>query len=100
MELRHLRYFVAVAEAGSITKAAQRLGIQQPPLGQQIRLLETELNVQLFERAPKRVMLSNAGRQFLDDARQILASADEAVPRMIAAQSTSLDVVVMWCLLF
>jgi DNA-binding transcriptional LysR family regulator len=82
MELRHLRYFVAVAETGSITKAAQRLGIQQPPLGQQIRLLEAELNVQLFERAPKRVILSNAGKQFLGDARQILASADEAVARV------------------
>jgi DNA-binding transcriptional LysR family regulator len=82
MELRHLRYFVAVAEAGSITKAAQRLGIQQPPLGQQIRQLEAELNVQLFERAPKRVMLSNAGKQFLGDARQILASAHEAIARV------------------
>jgi DNA-binding transcriptional LysR family regulator len=82
MELRHLRYFVAVAESGSITKAAQRLGIQQPPLGQQIRALEAELKVQLFERAPKRVVLSNSGKEFLEDARRILASAKEAVEKV------------------
>lgn len=82
MELRHLRYFVAVAESGSITKAALRLGIQQPPLGQQIRALEAELKVQLFERAPKRIVLSNAGKEFLDDARQILASAKEAMEKV------------------
>lgn len=79
MELRHLRYFVAVAESGSMTKAAQRLGIQQPPLGQQIRALEAELKVQLFERAPKRIALSVAGQVFLEDARHILASAAEAI---------------------
>ena len=82
MELRHLRYFVAVAESGSITKAAERLGIQQPPLGQQIRALEAELKVQLFERAPKRIALSNAGREYLSEARQILASAKEAMEKV------------------
>ena len=79
MELRHLRYFVAVAETGSVTRAAERLGMQQPPLGQQIRLLETELGVSLFDRLPKRIVLNGAGKLFLDDARAILRSVDEAV---------------------
>ncbi|MEP7456187.1 LysR substrate-binding domain-containing protein [Phyllobacterium sp. SB3] len=79
MELRHLRYFVAVAEEGSITKAAERLHIQQPPLGQQIRLLEEELGVQLFDRLPKRIMLNAAGGVFLEEARAVLARAREAM---------------------
>lgn len=79
MELRHLRYFVAVAEQGSVTKAAERLGIQQPPLGQQIRALEAELGVALFERAPKRIALNAAGKEFLGGALKVLALADEAV---------------------
>jgi DNA-binding transcriptional LysR family regulator len=80
--LRHLRYFVAVAEEGSVTKAAKRLGIQQPPLGQQIRALESELGVALFERAPKRIALNAAGKEFLGDALKVLALADEAMDRV------------------
>lgn len=79
MELRHLRYFVAVAEEGSITRAAERLGIQQPPLGQQLKALEVELGVQLFDRFPKRISLNASGRVFLDEARAILARAQEGV---------------------
>jgi DNA-binding transcriptional LysR family regulator len=78
MELRHLRYFVAVAEAGSVTRAAERLGMQQPPLGQQIRLLEKELGVALFDRLPKRIVLNGAGKLFLQEAQTILRSVDEA----------------------
>ncbi|MGL4967429.1 MAG: LysR substrate-binding domain-containing protein [Inquilinus sp.] len=79
MELRHLRYFVAVAEEGSVTRAAERLGIQQPPLGLQIRALEDELGVQLFDRQPKRLSLNAAGVVFLERARQVLGVAEEAV---------------------
>jgi DNA-binding transcriptional LysR family regulator len=79
MELRHLRYFVAVGQEGSVTRAAERLGIQPPPLGQQIRALEEELGVELFERAPKRIALNAAGKEFLDHALGVLALVDEAV---------------------
>jgi DNA-binding transcriptional LysR family regulator len=82
MELRHLRYFVTVAEEEHITRAAMRLGMKQPPLSQQIRQLEDEIGVSLFDRHPKRIALNAAGKIFLSDARRILAAAEDAIDRV------------------
>src|SRR3954447_17100949 len=78
MELRHLRYFVAIAEEKSFTRAAERLWVAQPGLSTQIRRLEKELGVKLFERHTRGVDLTDAGVVFLERARAALAAADEA----------------------
>src|SRR5215468_8009624 len=78
MELRHLRYFVAVAHEGHVTRAAEKLRMQQPPLSQQIRALEREVDALLFQRHPRGVTLTDAGRSFLADAEAILADVEHA----------------------
>lgn len=77
MELRHLRYFIMVAEERHFTRAAARLNMQQPPLSQQIRALEQELGFELFKRHPKGVDLTAGGLVFLDEARVILARVEQ-----------------------
>jgi DNA-binding transcriptional LysR family regulator len=89
MELRHLRYFVAVAEEQNVTRAAARLHVSQPPLTRQIHDLEQELGVALFDRSGKSIRLNRAGRVFLDAARSILNAVDAGIQsvRAVAKQS-------------
>jgi DNA-binding transcriptional LysR family regulator len=81
MELRHLRYFVAVGEEQHYGRAAHRLRVAQPALSRQIQDLEAEVGFKLFERLPRGVKLSAAGTQFLQDARRILQEVNEAAGR-------------------
>ena len=90
MELRHLRYFLAVAECRNFTRAAVVLGIRQPPLSQQVRDLERELGYPLFRRLPRGVELTEGGIVFRDEAKAILAAVVRGVKRAAqAAQGTA-----------
>ena len=87
MELRHLRYFLAVAETGSLSRAAEKLFIAQPPLSVQIRQLEEEMGTPLFVRHPKGVRLTAAGQTLCQEARELL-DVLEAVDKHLIAEKT------------
>ena len=81
MELRHLRYFVSVAEQGSVSKAAQQVHVSQPALSRQIRDLEAELGVQLFDRVGRGIELTAEGEDLLRHCRDVLAQAESVRER-------------------
>src|SRR5580693_1905571 len=81
MEMRQLRYFVAIGEEQHYGRAARRLHVAQPALSRQVQDLEQELGFQLFERLPRGVRLSAAGKEFMEDARRILQDVQDAAIR-------------------
>ena len=81
MELRHLRYFLAVGEALNFTKAAARLRVAQPALSRRIQDLENEIGVDLLRRSPRGVMLTAEGKLFLEEVRELLKHADQSVEK-------------------
>lgn len=85
MELRHLRYFIAVAEEENVTRASARLHVSQPALSRQMRDLEDELGVSLFDRGAKSLRLTEAGRVFLDEARAVVQRSEAAIEAARAA---------------
>lgn len=87
MELRHLRYFVAVAEELSFRKAAQRLNVSRPALSKQVKDLEDEMGVKLLERDTVSVTLTKAGEIFLEDSQQLLHDAEHSIQRAKEAQA-------------
>jgi DNA-binding transcriptional LysR family regulator len=93
MELRHIRYFIAVAEYLNFSRAARELHIAQPPLSRQIRQLEDDLGVRLFTRSKRKVELTNAGRIFLDEARKLVVQAGHATEVARHAQKRESGVV-------
>src|SRR5260221_8468685 len=84
MELRHLRYFAAVGEALSFTRAAARLRVAQPALSRQVQDLEDEIGVELLRRSPRGVTLTAEGRLFFEEVRELLKRTDESVEKVRA----------------
>ena len=84
MELRHLRYFLAVGEALNFTKAAAQLRVAQPALSRQVQDLEDEIGVDLLRRSPRGVILTAEGKLFLEEVRELLKRADESVEKVRA----------------
>ena len=91
MELRHFRYFIAVAEALSFTRAAQRLHTSQPSLSEQIRNLENEIGLRLLKRTRRKVELTDAGHVFLEEARLVIRQAEEALARTRRAAQQAVE---------
>lgn len=84
MEYRHLRYFLAVAEASSFNKAAAKLRVAQPALSRQVRDLEEEIGVNLVRRGPRGVTLTAEGKLFLEEVRELLKRTDESLEKVRA----------------
>jgi LysR family transcriptional regulator, cyn operon transcriptional activator len=93
MELRHLRYFVAVVDAGGVSRAAARLNISQPALSRQIRDLETELGVSLFERRAGRLVLTGEGEDLAGRSRELLSGAESLRERAHALRSGDVGII-------
>ena len=94
MELRHLRYFLAIAEEGNFTRAAARLGIGQPPLSQQIKDLETEVGARLFRRVPHGAELTEAGKAFLERLKERTEDRDTEIT--VSAFLAQLEALRVW----
>jgi DNA-binding transcriptional LysR family regulator len=100
MELRHLRYFVAVAEELHFSRAAERLRMSQSPLSQQIRQLEDEINTRLFDRTRRSVRLTEAGRTLLEHAREVLARFNSVVREVGGADTGDVNRLTIGCTLW
>ena len=97
LDLRHLRYFVAVAEELHFGRAAERLGLSQPPLSEQIRRLEVSLGTELFQRTQRRVALTSSGRVLYEEAIKLIAHAQRVGAVMTAARSGSAGQLFLGC---